>query len=300
MRSYLGVGLWLARRSARPMVAGALLFLAALLPVLGFVTFDFQWYSTVADHYLYVPMFGVALMAAWAGARWSGWPMRIGAAAVLGLLGVVSFLQTQYWADTRTLCLHQIAVNPSSDSGEDTLALVELEHGNNAQALQLARRAMQVQPDDVWGCVYEGTALWRMDRLPEAAQAFRKALEVDHTNEPALEGRAGVLAGLGEFKQAELLQREVVKREPDSADAHFKLGWLLAREQKLSEAIAQLQITIQLDPSRVDAHDLLADTLADAGQPSAALAEYNAALRLDPRDESALHGRSRLLGTARK
>ena len=31
------------------------------LPVLGFVPFDFQIYSTVADHYLYLPMLGVGI-----------------------------------------------------------------------------------------------------------------------------------------------------------------------------------------------------------------------------------------------
>ena len=33
--------------------------------MLGLVSFDFQSYSTVADHYLYLPMLGVALCAAW-------------------------------------------------------------------------------------------------------------------------------------------------------------------------------------------------------------------------------------------
>src|SRR5207244_4465004 len=43
-----------AFRGARPRMAAAVaLFVAALLPVLGLVPFDFQYYSNVADHYLY-------------------------------------------------------------------------------------------------------------------------------------------------------------------------------------------------------------------------------------------------------
>ena len=47
--------------------------------VSGLVRFNSQQYSTVSDHYLYLPMFGVALAAAWALARsWCGEPGRRG------------------------------------------------------------------------------------------------------------------------------------------------------------------------------------------------------------------------------
>ncbi|HWE00994.1 MAG TPA: hypothetical protein VG326_01195 [Tepidisphaeraceae bacterium] len=58
---------WLRRKKkADAVVAGAMWFVASLLPVLGFTLFAFQHSSTVADRYLYLPMVGVALIAAWA------------------------------------------------------------------------------------------------------------------------------------------------------------------------------------------------------------------------------------------
>src|SRR5207248_102963 len=53
--------IWLWRPGRRWLGAAALLVLAGLGPTLGLVNFDFQYFSTVADHYLYLPMFGVAL-----------------------------------------------------------------------------------------------------------------------------------------------------------------------------------------------------------------------------------------------
>ena len=57
--------LWLNRRRCAPALAGMAIFVAGLIPVLGFVGFSFQYYSTVADRYLYLSMFGIALIAAW-------------------------------------------------------------------------------------------------------------------------------------------------------------------------------------------------------------------------------------------
>ena len=106
----LAVALWQRRRSARPLVGAALLFVAALLPVLGLARFNYQSHSTVADRYMHLPMFAVALAAAWALARpWlSSHPRRVRVAAwacgvVLLALAVRTWFQTHRWKDTDTL-----------------------------------------------------------------------------------------------------------------------------------------------------------------------------------------------------
>src|SRR5262249_41003684 len=63
--------------------AGAALSFAAVAPVLGFVPFDFQRYSTVADHYLYLAMIGPALLFAWVLARWPRTPVRVAGLVLL-------------------------------------------------------------------------------------------------------------------------------------------------------------------------------------------------------------------------
>ena len=117
----LTVLLWERRRTCRPLVAAALWFVAALLPVLGFTHFDFQIYSTVADRYLYLPMFGVALAAGWVLSQpWSlARPRLTGltCAVLISVLGVRSFFQTLVWHDTNSLFRNAHAVNPAGGAG---------------------------------------------------------------------------------------------------------------------------------------------------------------------------------------
>ena len=67
----LGIAL-LLRKRFRLLLAAAGVFVAGVLPMLGLVPFDFQSYSTVSDHYLYVAMLGPALLAAGLIDRWNG------------------------------------------------------------------------------------------------------------------------------------------------------------------------------------------------------------------------------------
>jgi tetratricopeptide (TPR) repeat protein len=103
------------QRRTRPwLIAAAIAFLAPLLPVLGLRPFMMQYTSTVADHYLYLPMFGLALalamfLAAAPSPRWT-----TAAAALIALLAIRSTLQTRYWHDDESLNRHTLAVTPNS------------------------------------------------------------------------------------------------------------------------------------------------------------------------------------------
>ncbi len=111
----IGLLLWERRRKLRPLAAAATWFVAALLPVLGFTRFDFQRFATVADRYLYLPMFGVALAAGWVLSRpWSlARPrlMTLACAVLLTVLGVRSWFQTLAWHDTDSLFRNAHTVN---------------------------------------------------------------------------------------------------------------------------------------------------------------------------------------------
>jgi tetratricopeptide (TPR) repeat protein len=295
--------LWFARRSARPMVVGAVVFVAAMLPVLGFATFDFQWYSTVADHYLYLPMFGVALMAAWVVRRYRNWGVSIGVAGMIGVLATASYVQTLYWADTSKLFYHVIVVNPDSAPAYHQLAMIALDHGNYLVAEALAKESIRLRPEAPLGYISLGMALWYMNQKEEAARQYYKALHADgsrDTVEAALEDLAGVEAELKKFPVAEALQREVVARKPNDADAHFDLGSILEQEKKLPEAISELQTAVSLNPYVGKFHILLAQALAEAGQRRAALDQYNIALQFDPNSRAALMGQQKLLGAGPK
>ena len=97
----LAVLIW---RVKRPQIrAAGLVFLAGLLPVLGLTSFVFQYYSTVADRYIYVAMLGVAMAVAWVISSYGNRMVIGGFLVVATLLCCVSFTQAGYWKDHEVL-----------------------------------------------------------------------------------------------------------------------------------------------------------------------------------------------------
>jgi len=110
----LVVGLLLAVR--RHVVAltwwGAAQFYIVLLPVLGFVSFNFLTYSAVADHFMYLAVFGGAVAVAAQAEQWVAahltWrrPVAALACAVVVLCAVQTYREAGHWRTNETFWLH--------------------------------------------------------------------------------------------------------------------------------------------------------------------------------------------------
>ena len=131
----------LRRRGMIP--AGLLLLILAPLPALGLVPFDFQRYSTVADHYLYVGLLGAAVLFAAVA--------RHPALLVVPLVaGAASFVDCGRWANDVALWSHNIESVPNS-----TLALANYGVASNIpgdvrslrQTIACLQRSIELQED---------------------------------------------------------------------------------------------------------------------------------------------------------
>jgi tetratricopeptide (TPR) repeat protein len=141
------VAIALMVRRRRPLIAAALLFIAGLLPVLGLATFLFQRYSTVADRFVYLSMFGIAFALAWVISRFSTRPVFIACALILILLGIRSTTQTLTWRNRRTLYGHAVQVSPQSATAHSNWGIVLSAGGDIESAEAEYRRAIQLDPD---------------------------------------------------------------------------------------------------------------------------------------------------------
>ena len=110
-------------RKHRKLAAAGAIFILALAPVLGQATFQFQQYSTVADHYLYLAMLAPALAIASVLARWPKRAAYAIACVFAIALSVRTFAQARYWKDDFTLLPHAIDVNPRSTAARNNLSL---------------------------------------------------------------------------------------------------------------------------------------------------------------------------------
>jgi tetratricopeptide (TPR) repeat protein len=97
----LALALWRTKRKV--LILSAAIFALGLLPVLGLKTFAFQYYTTVADRYVYLPMLGVALAVGWFIQQHGSRAVAIATAAIICILASLSFVQAREWTDTPTL-----------------------------------------------------------------------------------------------------------------------------------------------------------------------------------------------------
>ncbi len=136
-----------ARGRGRAVPAGVAVLVLGLGPVLGFVPFIFQQFSTVSDRYLYLPMLGTALIAAWAvqflshGRAWT-------ASLVVAALAIRSSVQVGVWRDTDALFTHNLSVNPRSSTAFGQLGLAAERAGRLADAQADDRAAIALDPSE--------------------------------------------------------------------------------------------------------------------------------------------------------
>lgn len=97
----------------------------------------------------------------------------------------------------------------------------------------------------------------------------------------ALFDRAVTAEAEGQWDEAVQYYRESLAKDPHLLKGHNNLGNLYIRQNRLPEAIAQLQAVLELDPGYAYARNNLGSAYLMTGQEIEAIREFLAALRLD-------------------
>ncbi|MEA2709104.1 MAG: protein O-mannosyl-transferase, partial [Phycisphaerales bacterium] len=245
----LAVIAWRFRRRAPALAAGLLVGVIVLLPVLGLVAFDFQLYSTVADHYLYLAMLGPALIVAWCVSRRPTTATIVIAACVIAILGVRSFAQTKHWHDSRALFAHGIRVNPASFASYNSLAALAVEERDFPRAVDLSQRALRIRPNHANSHATLAEALRNQGDVDGAITALQAALKYEPDYQPALGNLAVALASRGRFADALRYARRLVELAPDSIPARTNLALIYLDANQPDAARAELEAILRLDPT---------------------------------------------------
>ena len=202
--------LWFGRhRLGRGPLAGALFFAVTLSPMLGFVDYLYMQFSFVADRYAYLAGIGVIAVligAASHGARRLPSLARIGASgvlvAVLAVFGKLTWDQAGIYRDEITFFNHIISLNSQARSVHYNLANALIAAGRPEEALAASRIAVGKRPDYASVHVTRGIALLALDRLDEATESLRRALELDPGHKIARYNMAEIRRGHGRFEES--------------------------------------------------------------------------------------------------
>jgi tetratricopeptide (TPR) repeat protein len=278
--------LFLLRRRIPLALAGAALAVAAVLPLLGLVPFDFQYISTVADRYFYVPMFGVALICSAVLSRWSvKWWIGPAALVMLAMSGW-SIAEQRHWTDGMTVMKHAIEVNPNSSTAHNNLANEYLERDQPRRALSHAQLAVQLVPRNAPAHCALASAQWLSGQRAEAEATFRRGIAVDPNSSDLPAALAMILSEEGRLDEAIPLAQRSLELSPRLPMTRARLGHMLAEQGRLEDAAVQLEIAAATLPDPA-VHVKLGNVLGRIGKPAEARAHLHEALRLDPRNKAA-------------
>jgi len=250
---------WWWRKRVPWLWPAALMFVCAMLPVLGLTVFEFQNYSTVADRYMYLAMLGPAIAIAFVLVQWPHHATVAVVGIAIAFAAVQTSLQLRIWRDTETLFAHVMRINPTSLAANKAMAFTLAYAGKPQEALPYFQAGLRTSPRDADLNFNLGNLLMdrqKLDRPADSLIYFDRATEAWPTN-PKIRNNYGI--------------------------ALYRCG-------HKSEALRQFQRALELDSHYPDPHANLGIFYTETGDLKAAEAHYRDALRLNPNFEKALQG----------
>jgi tetratricopeptide (TPR) repeat protein len=131
-------------------------------------------------------------------------------------------------------------------------------------------------------CACIGLSRRQVGYWENAFTLWEHALESTNGNYVAHNVLGFALADQGRIDEAIGHYREAISLQPNFAEAHANLGVALAKQGRLDEAIPEFQATVRLTPAVALAHYDLGFALATQGRLDEAIGQYSEAVRQDP------------------
>ena len=306
------VVLWLGRgRWGRGPMACAAFYAATLSPALGLIDYGYMQFALVADRFQYLA--GIALITLVVAALVRA-ARRLPAAgvtggkvllaAVLALLGSLTWRHAANFRDDVTLFSHIVSLNPEAHDAHLNLSEALIGADRFEESLEASRTAIEQRPGSPGAHSNLGLSLMGLDRFEEAEVAFGRALQIDPRDRNGHQNLGELMKKQGRYDEAVEQYLRALETDPD-----FALGWagladahlLAGRHEEAAEA-ARKSLSIDSDsPNTAALHSLLgrastatihsrAETLRGQQRHDEALALYREALELDAEFAPAIAG----------
>jgi len=281
---FLGFMICVWNRKKHPNLAAVGLFYAlTVAPTLGLIAIGGQ---AAADRYFYLPSLGIFLglgaFLSWFFQGWSRlkWGM-IGFLTVFWGWGTVYQIST--WHDSISLWEHVLKIEPRNSSAAYT---------NLGEAYRLANRmdesiymlniATKVGPLLRDPHNAKGKVFFARGERDEAAQEFKKAIELDPQNGWALSYLDIIDSQKGERKRASAERRAALVSNPDDAWSHMEDAFIYRQFGVPDAAREQLQFAVKLDQNFSEAYNLLGCVFRSEGSLEKSTAAFQRASVLEP------------------
>jgi tetratricopeptide (TPR) repeat protein len=230
---YLVVALTLfrLRRRAPLLTFGALWFLLLVAP-----SHVIPLQEAMAEHRVYTAGGGLFLAAAAGFARFEAslgarrdhrpsWPRAAGVGVLVVLAGLTA-ARNRVWQDPVTLWGNAARTAPATWAAQYGHAEALRAAGRHAEAVEVYRRAMELEPGMVQPYLNAGISLAETGRLDEAAEVLEQARRLEPDNPKAYNNLGVLAARTGRLEEARDLFREALARDPRNVEARLALAHL--------------------------------------------------------------------------
>jgi tetratricopeptide (TPR) repeat protein len=276
------VGAFALRKRWPGLVASLAGFILISLPMLGIVQNGPQ---IAADRYTYHSAPALALFA---GAtlflvlRIPNWARFTVAGLALASLTIVTLGQTYVWHDSEVLWSRVLEVDPSSAVGHSAYSRLFFKEDRIPEALDHARRAVDLAPNFAEARNDLGVGLTRTGDPTAGIAEFQRSLALKPTYDEAENNWGIAEAQRGNLAEAMKHYQRALDLNPDYADVHVNIGNLLVREHREDEAIPHYAEALRIRPDDADAHFNWGVALAQDQKYDDAIAHFRTAVAIRP------------------
>jgi tetratricopeptide (TPR) repeat protein len=211
--------------------------------------------DVIAEHRLYLPSFGAALVFAAAFfllagkfARSAIGKMLIYGAALLVLgLGFATCKRNHVWGEKIRLWQDVVAKSPNKGRAHNNLGVALEDAGRSQEAARAMERAIAVDPN-YYKSYYNLADLYLVNGQPDAAlPLLQTAIQLQPDFTEAYVSLGAALMRGGRFREAAIFLEQNLGRVGDNAEAHFYLGSAYVFLGNREAAMRELQIVSRRD-----------------------------------------------------
>src|SRR5207237_736991 len=153
---------------------------------------------------------------------------------------------------------HALAIYPRYLRALNDLGVLCLQLNRLDDAASTFRQAIKIDQSFLYARLNLGVVLNRQGKSPEAADVLGKLYQENPQLTAAHAPYAEALAEAGKLPDAERVLRHLLEDanldHSAQAEAHFRLGAVLNRQNRFAEAAVELEKAIKLEPNTVMAH----------------------------------------------
>ena len=185
--------------------------------------------------------------------------------------------------EAEALCRQIIAVQPEHADALHLLGVIANQTKHHEPAAKLIGRAIALKGDAAQYHISLGNALAALQRIPEAMQSYRRAIDLDPTLAIA-HYRLGLLEyeNINDYVGAAKNFRAAITHAPNLSGAHASLANALAQMGSLEEAVDSYRRALALNPNDAISHSNLGLILQDLGLLDEAIEHCRRAVALQP------------------